>query len=180
MSDLDALPLPTDVEHRFMVRHDFCDIAAADMPEPYHSLLVHDRDMTGTLEAFYGRSLKLRVLASELRQDVYQRRVLLETVDDDTVVEYGGICIYLANFSEEAKHKILCGQQPLGGILTSMKIPFTSAPDRFLAIHADRDLCLLLGMAGAAKLYGRTNVLRRSDGLPLAEIVEILPSIREG
>lgn len=178
MCDVDALPLPTDVGQHFMIGHDLKDVAATALPEPYGSLLVHHRDMTGTLEAFHGTSLKLRVLDSKRSGQVYQRRVLLVTCDDQTIVEYGGICIYLNAFSENAKQLILAGQQPLGGILNSCEIPFTSAPDRFIAINADAELCQLLGMSQTAILYGRTNVLRRPDGVALAEIVEILPAIQ--
>lgn len=178
MCDVDALPLPTDVGKNLMMHHRVQDIASQDMPEPYHSLLVHNRDMTGTLEAFYGAALKLRVLYAKQVGEQYLRRVLLETKTDETVVEYGGICIHLDTFDEAAKERILRGQEPLGGILTSANIPFTSAPDRFLAIDADEELCQLLGVSHAARLYGRTNVLRRPDGRALAEIVEILPSLK--
>jgi chorismate-pyruvate lyase len=179
MSDMDALPLPMDMDRQVMVRQKLRDIAVEVMPEPYHSLLVHNRDMTGTLEAFYGDTLKLRVLASDRNGDEHMRRVLLETVGDQTIVEYGGICIYLTSFSENARERILAGSQPLGGILTELNIPFTSAPDRFIALDADQELCQLLGMSHSATLYGRTNVLRRPDGVPLAEIVEILPTLNE-
>ena len=37
-------------------------INGREMPEPYRRLLVHDRDMTPTMEAAYDRKMNLRVL----------------------------------------------------------------------------------------------------------------------
>src|SRR5258708_29470319 len=42
-------------------------IEGEEVPEPCKTLLVHDTDMTSTLEAFHGRSLHLHVLGRERR-----------------------------------------------------------------------------------------------------------------
>src|SRR5438034_1010750 len=52
-------------------------IAGEAMPEPYRSLLVHNRDMTPTLEQFHGGTVHLRVLRREERGDFYLREVVL-------------------------------------------------------------------------------------------------------
>src|SRR5438067_1536196 len=59
------------------------EISPKDIPFPYRSLLVHENDMTLTLERHFGGSVKLRTLSTVAKGDWYLRRVLL-------VQEYSG------------------------------------------------------------------------------------------
>src|ERR1700734_2477923 len=52
-------------------------INGREMPEPYRRLLVHDRDMTPTLEAAYDRKMTLRVLKYALSDEVFSREIVL-------------------------------------------------------------------------------------------------------
>ena len=52
-------------------------IAADAIPQPYRSLLVHQRDMTLTLEAHFGGPVVLRPLTTFTIGVWYYRRVLL-------------------------------------------------------------------------------------------------------
>jgi hypothetical protein len=76
------------------------------MPEPYRRLLVHQRDMTPTLEAAYSQKIHLRVLKHSLRDNVFSRQVLLLLEDGVTPVEFGGIRIYLEHLAAEAKRLV--------------------------------------------------------------------------
>src|SRR5438128_11041949 len=58
-------------------------VSPYDIPLPYRSLLVHEGDMTMTLEQHFGNRIGLRVLSSFSRGRWYYRRVLL-------VKEYSG------------------------------------------------------------------------------------------
>src|SRR3954469_19663154 len=53
-------------------------IVAERMPEPYRTLLVHENDMTPTLEKFHGAQIHLKILNREQRGDYYFREVSLE------------------------------------------------------------------------------------------------------
>ena len=150
-------------------------IDGAEMPEPHRSLLVHLNDMTSTLENFHGDRLKLEVLSSRVEGDVYLREVLLRLEKSGKPVEFGAILIHLDRFDPEPRRLILSGKVPLGRVLAEQKVPFTSRPNGFFRIAADSFIGPLLSAPESTGLYARRNTLSNPAGLPLAEIVEILP-----
>jgi chorismate-pyruvate lyase len=145
------------------------------VPEPYKSLLVHERDMTSTLETFHKAGVHLRLVSRQQGGDEYSREVVLVLDGRETPVEFGAIKIYLGRFPERARAEILQERFPLGHILKDCAIDYTSRPKAFLRIASDKTINSLLNLTGAHLLYGRRNTLLDSAGLPLAEIVEILP-----
>jgi len=153
------------------------EVSAGEMPQPYRDLLVHQKDMTGTLSHFFGQSLHLKVLEKSLRNGVLARRVLLVLDGRGLPVEYGAIRIHLAHYPESARESILEGKQPLGGILNGMKIPYRSRPRRFIQIQQSDILKHVFHPAKAECLYGRCNLLTTPQGDTLAEIVEVLPPL---
>src|SRR5688500_4066100 len=70
-------------------------VEPAAVPEPYQQLLVHDGDMTPTLERFHGAEIHLEVLRREKRNSFYFREVVLLTDDQEKRVEFGAIKILL-------------------------------------------------------------------------------------
>jgi hypothetical protein len=150
-------------------------IQGTAVPEPYQQLLVHDGDMTPTLEKFYDSTIHLEVLRREKRGSFYFREVVLLTDDMDERVEFGAIKIFLNLFPLAARNDILVERLPLGSILAKYKISHTSRPKAFLRIQSDEFINLALGLTGKHVLYGRRNTLSNPEGHPLAEIVEILP-----
>ena len=150
-------------------------VSGAEVPEPYQSLLVHQDDMTPTLEKFYGDTIHIRVLHREHREDVYFREVVLVTDKDEKPVEFGAIKINLALFSPAARQEILEERLPLGHILADCTVIHTSRPKAFLRVQSDALINSVLKLEGAHTLYGRRNTLWDPQQRPLAEIVEILP-----
>ena len=153
-------------------------IDGADMPEPYRGLLVHDNDMTSTLEAAYGQRIHLHVIKCRVRDDVLTRHVVLVLEDDRTAVELGAIKIYLEHFPDRARPPILEGHQPLGTIMRTLNIDHQSHPAAYFRITADSLMTKELFVEGRAPLYGRRNVMANPAGATLAEIAEILPEAR--
>lgn len=151
------------------------EIPAADVPEPYKSLLVHKTDMTSKLEAFHKRKIHIQPIARHTTDNEYFREVTL--VLDQTLrpVEFGAIKIILDLFPNEAQREILKEERPLGKILTEHKIAFASKPRAFLQIAADTFIQSALVLDAEVTLYGRRNTLVDAWDRPLAEIVEILP-----
>jgi chorismate-pyruvate lyase len=145
------------------------------VPQPYRQLLVHDGDMTPTLERFHCATIHLKVLRREKRNNVYLREVVLLTDEQEKPVEFGAIKIFLDLFPTAARNDILAERLPLGTILGKYKITHTSRPKGFLRIESDDFINRALGLTGKHTLYGRRNTLSNPDGNPLAEIVEILP-----
>jgi chorismate-pyruvate lyase len=145
------------------------------IPEPHKSLLVHERDMTSTLENFHKAAIHLRLVSRHQRAGDYFREVVLALDGTDAPVEFGAIKIYLERFPADARREILQERFPLGHILKEFALEYQSRPKAFLRIASDKTINDLLGLSGAQLLYGRRNTLLNSSGAPLAEIVEILP-----
>jgi chorismate-pyruvate lyase len=146
-----------------------------DVPQPYQRLLVHEDDMTPTLEAFHEERIHLRLLAQRHEGDTYSREVVLTLDDSGRPVEFGAIVIYLQRFPPAARELILAGQCPLGTILALHRVPHASNPLGFFQIASDAFINEALGLMGVHTLYGRRNMHRNADGEVLADIVEILP-----
>lgn len=148
------------------------------VPEPERSLLVHDRDMTRTLERHHGDTIHLRVLSRFHEGDLYGRESILQLDGSGRPVEFGAIRIHLDLFPEESRRLILEEHRPLGGILNDSGIRYTSRPTAFLRIESGSFLEKEFGIQGRSILYGRQNALRDAEGRVLAEIIEILPPSR--
>lgn len=150
-------------------------IEGGEMPEPYRNILVHDSDMTPTLETAYGQTIHLHVLKHSLRDNVFSRQVLLVLEDDQTAVEFGGIKIYFDYLPEEAKRLVLEERQPLGTILRTQRVPHESHPSAYLSLTADSIMCKAFRLTKPRVVYGRCNVLSDPSRNVIAQVVEILP-----
>ena len=151
------------------------EIEAERIPEPYKSLLVHENDMTSTLEDFHKGTIHLRIVSKLQREDEYFREVALLVEGTEKPVEFGAIKIDLALFPEAARQQILEEHWPLGHILKEHEIRFVSQPRGFVRVASDKLINSVLNLTGAHLLYGRRNTLSTIGGKSIAEIVEILP-----
>jgi len=146
------------------------------MPQPYRQLLVHDGDMTPTLERFHKSRISLKLFDKRLGDDGWlSRRVALLLDETDQPVEFGAIRINLNLFSEEARQHICEGKRPLGTILNEDGLMHSSRPVAYLRVKSDDLINETLSLNGSQTLYGRRNVLFNELNQPLAEVVEILP-----
>jgi hypothetical protein len=152
------------------------EIDSGKIPEPYKSLLVHQNDMTSTLENFHGAPIHLRLVSRLQDGAEYFREVALLLDGSEKPVEFGAIKINLDLFPPAASEKILEEKWPLGRILKEYGIRFSSQPRGFLRIASDKLINSVLHLSGAHLLYGRRNTLTDPAGRSLAEIVEILPA----
>jgi chorismate-pyruvate lyase len=145
------------------------------MPAPFRHLLVHDRDMTPTLEAAYDRKMNLHVLKYSFRDEIFSREIVLVPEGSDVPVVFGAIKIYLDEFPTEAREMVLERKLPLGTILELQGIKHFSRPDGFFEVASDAFIEKALGIEGPARLYGRRNMLGNGVGRKLAQVVEIVP-----
>jgi chorismate-pyruvate lyase len=155
-------------------------VEGADVPRPCRQLLVHENDMTPTLEAFHGERIHLSVLARQLEGNAYARQVVLTLNGSARPVEFGAIVIHLEHFSPAAREEILEGQRPLGTILHDHEVLHQSRPLCFIRVTSDGVMNEALHLRDSQALYGRRNVIRDAEGNELANIVEILPPAGEG
>jgi hypothetical protein len=151
-------------------------IAPDDIPQPYRSLLVHQRDMTLTLEAHFGGRVVLRPLSTFLKGPWYYRRVLLAQEYSGRPVEMGAIRIRLAALPRKVQAEIRRNRIPLGRILRDGGVDFTSMPREFFAVTPNPEMMGVFWMREPRTLYGRrTEVLL--DGRAIGDIVEVLPLV---
>jgi chorismate-pyruvate lyase len=155
------------------------EVDGSGVPEPYRSLLVHQHDMTPTLEAAYQQRIYLRLLKRIVSGDVVLRQVVLVLDSDEQPVEFGAIRIHLKRLSTEARQQILEGRLPLGRVLQDSGIEHRSRPAAYFHVEPDPQICAALNLKSAQRLYGRRNRLFIPSGEVLAEVVEILPPSRE-
>lgn len=153
-------------------------IAGTDMPEPYRTLLVHEDDMTPTLERYHGRRIHLHVVRSERNGDSYHREVVLLLNGSEQPVEFGANRVTLDLYPLAAQELILKEYIPLGTILADFKIRHTCHPSAYLELTADTLMGKELHVEQGRLLYGRRNTLRDPQGRVLSEILEILPPHR--
>ena len=151
------------------------EIDASEIPRLQRELLVHDRDMTSTLEAFHGARTHLRLLRSVTERDICQREVVLVLDGIGRPVEFGAISIHLDRMPSLLRSDIARAEVPLGGLLHTHRVAFQSRPKSFIRIEADEVISRALELEARGPLYGRCNALLTPSGEVLADIVEILP-----
>lgn len=145
------------------------------IPEPYRNLLVHEEDMTSTLEAAYRQRIHLRLVNRKVEGDVMLRQVVLVLDSDEQPVEFGAIRIQLQHLPLEARQLVLEGRLPLGRVLQDFFIQHSSRPVAYFEVRADALIGEALQAPNLRRLYGRRNRLLMPSGEVLAEVVEILP-----
>lgn len=162
------------IRGRFVARAAFLE--AEELPVPYRALLAHDRDMTGTLEAYFGQPMDLRVHVRRIEGDALFRQVTLVCADDGQLAEFGAIRIDLSCFDGEARALVADGRVPLGRILREHHVAYVSNPSAYLEVTPGPALSEALRVSGGP-LYGRKNELTTPAGQSIAQIIEILPRL---
>ena len=150
-------------------------INGPEIPEPYRSLLFHEKDMTPTLENFHKSEIHLRILSSEQRGDFYFREVALHLNGSERPVEFGANKVSLLLFPPKARQLILEEKVPLGRILKDVQIAHTTTAKAFFRVIPDNLMKEVFGLRDSTELYGRKATIFDLQKRPLSEIVEILP-----
>jgi hypothetical protein len=152
-------------------------LPAADVPPPFHQLLVHDHDMTSELAAFHGASIGLEVLQSRQAGLLYFREVTLHAGASGAPVEYGLIEIFLEAFPASLRQLILAEELPFGTLLNDSGLAYRSEPQGFFTVPSDPLRAVFPQSSAGEILFGRYNHLVCGKSTGLARILEILPPI---
>ena len=147
-----------------------------EIPPPYRSLLVHQNDMTLTLERHFGGRVALRALSTFTVGPWYFRRVLLVQEYTGRPVEMGAIRIKITAFPERIRKQILKNDIPLGRLLRDGGVDYQSLPKTFLAITPNSDMMGVFWMREPRTLYGRRTEMIHADA-KIGDIVEVLPLV---
>ena len=151
------------------------------VPGAYRQLLVHNAGMTATLEAHWGQSLVVDLIADDLVVDersLYRFVALYAEGDGGLqVVELAAIRIALDAFPALLRTDFIEAVRPFGGILAAAGITFRAAPSGFFRLEADEFIARKAGIAVGATLYGRVNELRGENDVLLCQTAEMLPRV---
>lgn len=149
------------------------------MPEPYKQLLVHNRNMTATLEAFYGSTIYIECLNTVPGDEETSREVVLRLETDGKPVEYGASRIFVSSLPPKAVELIAEGKIPLGTLLRMCDCKHTVEPSGFFRLRPTTFFANIFPELDGSELYGRRNTLVALNGKPIAEVCEILPPSAE-
>lgn len=175
----DNLLFPLDFAYRQagLPAPEFEAIAEQEIPRPYHDLLVHNHDMTRTLERHHNGPVIVRALSNFHEQGQFYRRVLLVKEESGRPVEMGAIRIKLDSLPEEHGARILENHTPLGRVLLDAGLVETTRPIAFLRLTPNPEMMGVFWMKESIPLYGRRTLIGIGD-VDVADIVEILPPER--
>jgi hypothetical protein len=148
-------------------------VPAADVPEPYHTLLVHQHHMTVTVEKHHGDLVDVRILARRHHGASYARKIVLALQKTGKIVQFGIVRINLDFCSPEVRERIVAGGTPLGRILIEHNVFRRIELTAFLRIDAGPAQMAWFGRSGRATLYGRLGYIH-CDEQPAVELLEIL------
>jgi chorismate-pyruvate lyase len=143
------------------------------VPEPYHSLLVHQHHMTVTVEVHHGDLVDVRILATRRHDPMYARKILLALQQTGKIVQFGIIRINLDLCSPAVREEIVAGLKPLGRILIEHDVLRRIELTSFLRIEAGPLQMAWFDLAGSATLYGRLGYIY-CDEQPAIELLEIV------
>ena len=149
---------------------------AERIPPPYHSLLVHENEMTFTLERHFGGRVAVRVLTSFSKGQSYFRRVLLAMESTGRPVSMGAVRLKLDAFSPRVRARILSEKAPLGRILSEAGIQYGSHPTAFFTVTPNAEMMGVFWMPEPRTIYGRRTQVTVA-GKNIGDIVEILPLV---
>jgi chorismate-pyruvate lyase len=157
-------------------RSEATQVPAAQVPEPYHRLLVHSHHMTVTVERFYQGQVDVEVLACRRVGNEYARKILLRT-REGRVVQFGLVRINLAVCPEPVRQEIVEGRTPLGRVLIRHDMLRRIEPVSYLRVVLAPAMAAWFGAAAGTTTYGRLGVIYTGDR-PAVEVLEILAPIR--
>ena len=146
-----------------------------ELPPLPRELLVHERDMTSTLERHHGEPMALQVLDRRRDRDWYARHIVLHTARTHRPAEYGAIRICLPLLDEPTRSEVLADAAPVGGLLKAAGVAYRSCPGAFFKILSNELINEALQLDRPQWLYGRCNCLDDKHGRTMAEVIEILP-----
>lgn len=151
-------------------------IPADDVPPPYQQLLVHTHHMTVTVEAFYGSSVDVKVIACRRDGDEYARKILLELHEGRRVVQFGLVRIDLGVCTEAVRNAIVEGKTPLGRVLIQHDMLRRIEPVSFLRVRLSPKMAGWFGVPAGSESYGRVGVIYTGER-PAVEVLEILAPV---
>ncbi len=154
-------------------------VDAAQVPEPFNKLLVHHEHMTTKLQEYHGVPVELEVVEARVRNDVYQRKILLTAAGTNHVVEVGVARIDLRYTSDDVRRAIEARQAPLGDILIAHDVLRRIEPKWYFRFEGGGPLIAAFDRPLDLPIYGRVGVIY-CDHEPAIELLEVVAADKVG
>lgn len=160
-------------------RPDAVEVPSSEVPEPYHSLLVHTHHMTVTVEQFYGSPVDVRVMACQREGNEYARKIVLALKNDPKkVVQFGLVRINLGVCPEPVRAAIIEGKTPLGRVLIQHNMLRHIEQVALLRATLSPTMAEWFRVAPGTETYGRIGVIYTGTR-PAVEVLEILAPVAQ-
>ena len=130
--------------------------------------------MTETVEAHHGTPVNVDVLATQVTDLHYSRKILLRRATDNVVVQFGIVRLNLTYLDEEARQEIVGQGKPLGRILIEHNVLRQVEMVDLFQVRPGTELADWLGSTGGP-VFGRTALIH-CNGEPAVELLEIVPA----
>ena len=168
LASLAALFYPTlaDLGHFERVESDA-------LPADARTLLAHEEHMTVTVEAFHRSPVDVSVLAKNVTERHYARKIVLRRRDDGRTVQFGIVRLRLDLVEPDVRREIEAEQIPLGRILIAHHVMRQVELVALWKIVPGGELRELLSMGPDTPTFGRTALIH-CDGEPAIELLEII------
>ncbi len=151
----------------------FTVLAPSSVPEPYHTLLVHEHHMTISMQTHHGEPVDVDVVTERRGDTTYARRSLLRLRSDGRVVQHCTVRVDLPSCSDPVREAILAGRTPLGAILVEHDVMRRIVPSAYVLVQGAAPIAESFRAAPHTPLYGRTATIH-CDGHPAIEVLEIV------
>jgi len=151
----------------------FEQIDPAEVPEPYHGLLVHQHHMTVTVEAYHGDKVDVRVLDRCRQRQVYARKILLELHKSRRVVQFGIVRVDLNVLAPPVREAIVSERTPFGRVLIQHGVLRRIEPTAFLRLQSGPAQMAWFGLDQPRPLYGRLALIH-CNGRAAVELLEVV------
>lgn len=143
------------------------------VPEPYKSMLVHDRHMTITMEQYHGCAVDVHVLDRTTDADgIYGRKIILTRHGTDIPVQFGIVRFDFQYVTDAVRQEIISEETPLGRVLINHNVLRHIDLGAILKIKAGPGLAEHLKMEPGQTTYGRLATIF-CNKRPAVDLLEI-------
>jgi chorismate-pyruvate lyase len=129
--------------------------------------------MTVTVEEFHQSLVNVHVLATQVDETHYARKILLSRQSDGKVVQFGIVRLCFDYLDSDIQAEIERQEMPLGRILIQRNILRQVQLATLWKIETGEDLSTLFQVPVGSETYGRTALIF-CNGEPAVELLEIV------
>ncbi len=155
----------------------FQEVDSSAMPADFAQLLDHNEHMTVTVEEFHQSLVDVHVLATQVDEAHYARKILLSRQSDNEVVQFGIVRLRFDCLDADIQAEIEKQETPLGRILIQHNVLRQVQLATLWKIETGEDLSTLFKLPVGSEVYGRTALIF-CNGEPAVELLEIITLVK--